>query len=64
MTWPENLRAQIIGDFVEVARTRGCAQYSPDDAEAEVRRELVETPERPPPTEPRRRRIVGRKDAA
>lgn len=63
MTWPENLRAQIIGDFVEVARTRGCAQHSPDDAEAEVRRELVEAP-RTPPTEPRRRRIVTRKDAA
>lgn len=62
MSWPENLRAQIIGDFVEVARTRGCAQHSPDDAEAEARRELVDAPQRPPSTQPRRRRIVTRKD--
>lgn len=58
MTWPENLRAMIIGDFVEVARTRGCAQHSPDDAETEERRDLLEPPRRQPPTEPRRRRIV------
>lgn len=57
MTWGNDLGRQVLEEFVEVARTRGCAKHSPDDPDEQPA--PPEPPRMQPPTEPRRRRIVS-----
>lgn len=66
VTWPENLREQVLNEFVEAARYRGAIEpaESADDHAAELRRVQKEAEakfreERRAREAPRKRRIVA-----